>query len=92
MKSNEDHSLKAMLISCLAGLAAGLVTTVGLNFFIRRLGLAWRGNVFGDEAFNWKDAGFIFLSLGGFFLGLISTKLYFDYRFRRSRIRNSERQ
>jgi pilus assembly protein TadC len=91
MKMDEDRSLKSMFVAFGVGLIGCLITTIGLDLLIRHLGLTWRGNIFGNNRFNWKDAAFVFLCFAGFAAGLIPTKLYFDNRYRKRKSEEEKR-
>lgn len=76
------NSMRPVFIALVVGAVVLVVTEIGLIFMIRRLGLAWRGEIFSNEPLNWKDSIIWFLSYAGFLAGFLSTMAYVNRRLR----------
>lgn len=79
-----------VFVALAVGAAALVATEVVLIFLVRRLGLAWHGEIFGNEPFNWKDSMVWFVSYACFLAGFFSTIAYFKRRLRAKQRRGSD--
>jgi hypothetical protein len=69
------REFQVIVFSTIVGLTAALAVIASADIAIRRAGLAWRGQIFTNEEFNWKDSRIYYLGLVAYAFGTVPTAM-----------------